>query len=414
MVLAGLALGACASGVRGESWSVTASSVVPTAPSTTTSTLTTKTTTSTTSTTTSTTSTTTTSPGIDPRSFEAFDAVIRAGTLGAGARAVSVALARDGQVLHVMAAGLAGPATGASVSPESRFRVASISKVLTSATVLQLVEEGRVGLDEPVVERLAVRVGASAVGPDVARVTVRQLLSHTSGLPKGEQHYFADGSTTTCPQAARRAIEGGLTAPAGVRFQYSNTNYCLLGLLLEDREGVPYEEVVRRRLLHPVGVGGMEVVGTYETPLGGAVHPARPGRSFMEALGGAGAWVATAGEIALVVSSIDNDTAVAHPLSEPTVALMRTPVPAQPPGLDWTYGLGLRLWGDGSWGHTGTLEQTRAIAVVRPDGWTAVVLVSGERPRTSDELRALVADALAAGSLNRSAGSDAMARRFSC
>jgi D-alanyl-D-alanine carboxypeptidase len=293
-----------------------------------------------------------------------------------------------------MAAGLADPSTGAAVSPPSRFRVASISKVLTAAAVLDLVEEGRVGLDEPVVERLAARVGAALPEPDLAQVTVRQLLTHTSGLPQGEQLYFADGSTTTCPEAARRAIESGLGTRPGGRFQYSNTNYCLLGLLLEELDGQPYEEIVRRRLLAPLGLEGMELVGTYETPPGGVVHLARPGRSFMEALGGAGAWVASASEIALLLSALDPTTPLPHPLSGPTVALMRTPVSVLPPDLDWTYGLGLRLWSDGSWGHTGTLEQTRAVAFVRPDGWTAVALVSGEQPRTSDELRALVAFAL--------------------
>ncbi|QQS24839.1 MAG: beta-lactamase family protein [Actinomycetota bacterium] len=329
--------------------------------------------------------------------YAAFDEVVREATVGAGARAVSVALARDGVVVHAMAAGTADPSDGEQATVFSRFRIASISKVLTSVVVLQLVEEGRLGLDEPVAPYLSAHLGVEPADPRIADVTVRQMLSHTSGFPQAENFYFADSSTIACPDAGRAALGSWLERDPGSHFQYSNTNFCLLGLLIERIVGAPYEEIVRERLA-PLGIQSVDLVGTYETPDGGAVHPARPGRSFMEALGAAGAWTSTAYDLALLMSAIDPTTALPHPLDRATVAAMRTPVPAIAPGSDWTYGLGLRLWSDGSWGHTGTIEQVRAITLVRADGWTAALLVSGERPR-SDELRAIVAYGLVAAGL---------------
>ena len=127
--------------------------------------------------------------------YAAFDEVVREATVGAGARAVSVALARDGVVVHAMAAGTADPSDGEQATVFSRFRIASISKVLTSVVVLQLVEEGRLGLDEPVAAYLSAHLGVEPADPRIADVTVRQMLSHTSGFPQAENFYFADSST---------------------------------------------------------------------------------------------------------------------------------------------------------------------------------------------------------------------------
>jgi D-alanyl-D-alanine carboxypeptidase len=81
---------------------------------------------------------------------------------------------------------------------------------------------------------------------------------------------------------------------------------------------------------------------------------------------------------------------------------MRVPVPfpveVPAPANGWSYGLGLLLFGDGSWGHTGTIESTHAVVVNRPDGLTVAVLVSGKFPTNTDDLLGVIDLAVAAGS----------------
>ena len=77
---------------------------------------------------------------------------------------------------------------------------------------------------------------------------------------------------------------------------------------------------------------------------------------------------------------------------------IRVPVPVEdpPPVNGWSYGMGLILFGDGSWGHTGTIESTHAVVVNRPDGLTVAILVSGKEPRNTDDLLPVIELAVAA------------------
>ena len=99
-------------------------------------------------------------------------------------------MAKDGKLLHTAAFGVANPATGEAASPASRFRLASNSKLLTATAILELVEAGQLGLDEPVLARLATRLGVAFKDGRMATVTLRQLLSHTSGMPEYDRTFF--------------------------------------------------------------------------------------------------------------------------------------------------------------------------------------------------------------------------------
>ena len=173
-----------------------------------------------------------------------------------------------------------------------------------------------------------------------------------------------------------------LTADPGTAFQYSNTNFCILGLLIEKATGEPFEKAIHDRVLSPIGISA-HLAPTFDTQVGDAVHASSPGRNYMEALGPAGGWVATPTDVAKLAAALRDDAATAA-LDERTVDSMRVPVPVPveipPPANGWSYGLGLMLFPDGSWGHTGTIESTHSIVINRPDGLTVSVMVSGKRP----------------------------------
>jgi D-alanyl-D-alanine carboxypeptidase len=220
-------------------------------------------------------------------------------------------------------------------------------------------------------------------------------MSHTSGVPEYDSAFFGYEVGGTCTDVAGRVVGGGIGTPGG-GFRYSNANVCVLGIVIEMLTGQPYPIAVYERLLTPLGISGMRIAGTYDVGPDEALHPSVPGRSYMEALGAAGAWVATASDVARIVDSLRPDGTGWRPLSAESVELMTTPA-LGPPTSAAGYGLGLIRYPDGSFGHTGTLENTHAMVLARPDGITWAILVNGEYPNESERLRTLFDRALRTG-----------------
>lgn len=144
---------------------------------------------------------------------------------------------------------------------DGRFRIGSITKTFVSTVVLQLVGEGRVGLDEP--------VGAYLPGLVPDGITVRHLLQHTSGLHNYTQSLPLDPAgfeTIRYQHWEPRELVAIATAkpldfPPGTAWNYSNTNYVVAGLLVEEVTGRPYAEAVEKRVLRPLGLRSTSVPG---------------------------------------------------------------------------------------------------------------------------------------------------------
>ncbi|MGB7877407.1 MAG: serine hydrolase domain-containing protein, partial [Ilumatobacteraceae bacterium] len=133
--------------------------------------------------------------------WAAFDDQIVRSVLGGGSDAVSVAVAIDGEIVHDAAFGARIPDTFEAVSTTDRYRIASISKTITAITALQLVEEGLVGLDEPVGRLAAFEAGVPTPTDRAAGITIRQLLTHTSGFGQYENLFFRN-QVGSCEEAA--------------------------------------------------------------------------------------------------------------------------------------------------------------------------------------------------------------------
>jgi D-alanyl-D-alanine carboxypeptidase len=262
------------------------------------------------------------------------------------------------------------------------------------------VEDGELKLDQPVARQLADYVGVRVTDPGVAAITVRQLLSHTSGLSTYDDLFFGAGADS-CRTAAAVGLTGNLVAPPGTRYVYSNLGFCLLGLLIEQVTGRPYAEEVRERLLVPLGITGMRMATTFDSNRGDVEHPSVPTRNYMEVLGPAGAWVATPADLVKIADSLDPSKPGWHPLSTRTLEMMRRPARRvrYAHADDHWYGLGLIVFADGSIGHTGTIENTHAMVLARPDGVTWSVLVSGEYPWETDDLRSIFDETMASAGI---------------
>jgi D-alanyl-D-alanine carboxypeptidase len=302
----------------------------------------------------------------------------------------SVAVMIDGELVHAAAFGERIADTGESVEPSDRFRIASISKTITAITTLRLVERGLLTLDDPVGPVIAEHLGLAEYDADAADVTVRELLSHTAGFPKGADMVFGDGAAS-CAEIASRAMASMV---GGSGYNYSNVGYCVLTILIEAVTGMAYERVVTDELLEPLGIDGMRITSTYEIGPDEVSHHPRAGRNYMETLAGAGAWNATPSDLVTILNAVDPKTPGLKALTPESMAMLRyrVPVAGRPTG----YGLGVINYGGDAWGHTGTIENTHAMALVQPDGVTWAVTVAGNTPSESEALRGVVQSALAA------------------
>jgi CubicO group peptidase (beta-lactamase class C family) len=137
-----------------------------------------------------------------------------------------------------------GVVAGVNVRADSRFWIASGGKQFTSAAILKCLEQGRLKLDDPITRFLR------DVPSDKRSITVRQLLSHISGLGQS----YASEEETDRAVAVRRMLADTLVDSTGKRFHYSNSNYQLAVAIVEIVSGIDYKSFVERELLLPLGL----------------------------------------------------------------------------------------------------------------------------------------------------------------
>ena len=319
------------------------------------------------------------------------DAFLESVLIRPGNTAASVAVSIDGEVVHSAVFGVRDPATGDVAEPQDRFRIASISKPITAITVMALVEDGVIGLDDPLGDAVARHVGLDGANGASAQLTLRQLLTHRSGFGKYDRTFFR-GAAADCIDAARTGLTSGV---GGGGYVYSNMNYCVAGLAIEAVTGLTYEQAVYRHLLTPLGITGMRLAPTIDPGPDEIQHVTTPGRNYMETLGAAGAWIATPSDLVTIFDSLDVDSGGFKPLSVETVLQMLIP----PGGTlgQRGYGLGVISYGDNRYGHTGTIESTHAMVLNRGDGVIWSITVAGQYPGESTALERIMNDAFAAG-----------------
>ena len=156
------------------------------------------------------------------------------------------------------AAGNASPLTGEPARPGMRFFIASVSKTFTSVAVQKLAEEGKLSLDDPIDRWLP--AGLISRIPNGHSITVRQLLGHTSGIADYDEDAItlAEYRDPDLAVPYQTGLEQGLEAsplyPPGTNYTYSNVNYILLTLIVDEAAGVPYEVYATRTIFVPAGM----------------------------------------------------------------------------------------------------------------------------------------------------------------
>ncbi|MEU6738471.1 serine hydrolase domain-containing protein [Streptosporangium sandarakinum] len=192
--------------------------------------------------------------GVTPAAIAAFIADYREET---GLPGAAVAVTKGTEVVHV--AGYGVTATGEPVTADTPMPVASVSKSFTALAVMRLVEEGRIGLDDPVRRHLPEFTMAD---PRAEKITVRQLLHQTSGMADSAFHERSLPQPTTLKGAVARLRTARLAAEPGTVFDYHNTNYQVAARLVEVVSGRPFAEYLDAQVFAPLGMRHSRTVDT--------------------------------------------------------------------------------------------------------------------------------------------------------
>jgi D-alanyl-D-alanine carboxypeptidase len=325
----------------------------------------------------------------------------------------ALVLVRTRTGTHRAARGLGSRAPRVALRPTDRFRVASVTKTFVATVVLQLVAEGKVGLDDLVDRRLP------GLLPDGGAITVRELLNHTSGLfdydedKSWQETVIAHPDREWSPrELVAVATAHGLLFPPGTAWFYSDTNYEVLGLLVEAVTGTTLERELRERIFEPLGLAATSfpnapaIDGAHAHGyVGWRTLPWLPAGTLVDATTlvspsiwwAASAIVANADDLARFYAALLGGRLVRADL----LAAMRTPSPVTSATL-FRYGFGLEQFRTDcgrAYGHLGDGLGYRTAVYARADGRrVAVVMVNIDSTRVSwGDLESSVGDALCRG-----------------
>ncbi|WP_190133064.1 serine hydrolase domain-containing protein [Streptomyces mashuensis] len=264
--------------------------------------------------------------------------------------------------------GTADTGANRAIGPNDQFRIASQTKTFTAVVVLQLVDEGKVELDAPIERYLPGVVDGN--GYDGTKISVRQLLQHTSGIPAYEPTNDGanpDGSYALDALVRRALKHPPASEPGATTGLYSNANYMILGLLIERITGVPTGQAITERIIQPLGLTRTAYPRPGDKKLDDPYLPGYLGGRWGPFFFWTNATFtvepskfATSGAMNSTeenLTTFEQALADGKLVSPATMAQMRTTVPMRGWPANLRYGLGLiRLdlsCGGQAWGHLG-------------------------------------------------------------
>ncbi|MFE4257707.1 serine hydrolase domain-containing protein [Streptomyces sp. NPDC056883] len=270
--------------------------------------------------------------------------------------------------------------TGAAMDTRARFRIGSVTKTFSSVVLLQLVDEGKIELDRPVNAYLP------GLLPD-DRITVRHLLTHRSGLADYTNAMFEHtvpgfeavrNKVFTYQELVGLSLAEPRTTEPGVAYKYSNTNFVVVGMLIEKATGKPVAKEYERRIIKPLKLKNTSYVHPGTTIKGlhanGYLHPDEAGAPLVDSTEQTVSWAQSAG--AMISSAADLSTFMSSLLGgkllrPATLDAMLTVTPTDATNTRF-YGLGLRRYdlscGAQVYGHTGTVQGFYTYAFTTRDG----------------------------------------------
>ncbi len=332
----------------------------------------------------------------------------------------AVAVTHQGRLVYARGFGFADVSTREPVTPQSLFRIASISKPITAVAILQLIEQGKLKLDQPVFEIIddePLLLKGAKIDERQAEIAIRQLLEHRGGWDREKSFdgmfqslRFADALGKPAPAEVHDIIRNMRGLPLdfapGERYAYSNYGYCLLGRVIEKLTKQPYDEYVKQQVLSPLGITTMRIGGShladraanevryYDPGLAGSVFEANRGRQGsspygafkLETLDSHGGWLASAVDLVRFAKAFD-DPDKCPILKAESIQAMFEPPPLKNSETYYALGWSVRPVDQRktTW-HTGSLPGTATFLMRRYDGLNVAVLFNSRLSPTAAHL----------------------------
>lgn len=333
----------------------------------------------------------------DYKSFDKAEAIINGFLRKWGLAGATVAVVRHDQLVYAKGFGYADKEKNVKAGPANTFRVASVSKLVTAIAIMKLVEEGKLNVDDKVFGTgaiLDIPAYKDFTDKRYKDITVRHLLIHEGGWHSkyGDQmfmpHYIARYMNAKLPISEetiiRFALKKGLHFAPGTAISYSNLGYCILGKVIEQLSGMPYEQYVSTAVLEPLGIYSMHITSNKfaQKKVREVKHYDAPGSKTrlsiynsttyapktyegtdFETLGAAGGWSASASDLMRLLAAVDGRSAVEDVLTCSSIDTMTFLPNPDKFGFGWVHCDTL-----GNWWRTGTLSGTSAFMMHRADG----------------------------------------------
>ena len=298
--------------------------------------------------------------------------------------ALTIAITKDDRLVYTKAYGMADVENAQPANVHNLFRIMSLSKQITSITIMKLLDEGKINLNSKVFGTggiLGNDYGTKPYGNNITNITVDELLHHTAGGWSGDEG-DVDPMFTNPGMTAGELITWSLdnlplVHVPGSTFAYSNFGYCILGRVIEKITGMKYVDAVKSLILEPIGITDMTIAGnTLADRLPGEVKyygqssddPYAYNVTRMDSHGG---WLASAEDLAKLLVYVDRFSQRPDILSQKAIQTMTTGSTANP-----SYGCGWFLNSQNNYWHTGSMVGTSTEQAITFLGYNFVILTN--------------------------------------
>jgi CubicO group peptidase (beta-lactamase class C family) len=329
-----------------------------------------------------------TAPQPTPDERAAMSALARAFMEKYEVPAFSIAVGHGGSIVYQDAFGWADRENNEAVTPRHLFRIASVTKTITSVAIFLLVESGRIRLTDTVFGPNAITgtdYGRPPYGPGVDQITIEHLLTHTSGGWSKDHddpmfhHPAMDHAQLIQWTLANQPLEH----PPGQNYAYSNFGYCVLGRVIEKITRQPYADYTQAAVLKRCGVTDMAIAGnTLAQRRRGEVkyygqgdNPYGMNVTRMDSHGG---WIATPTDLVQFFMHVDGFAAPPNILKPDTIQTMTTASAANA-----GYAKGWAVNKADNWWHNGSLPGTSTIAVRTHSGFCWAAFTNTRRSKSA-------------------------------
>ena len=312
---------------------------------------------------------------------------------------LSIAIAQNGRLAYEQAFGMTGRDSREELTPSHLFRIASVTKPITSVAIFNLIEKGRLRSEDRVFGKdgiLGADYGKRPYGQGVEQITIDHLLTHTSGgWDNGpDDPMFSNVGMNQAELISWTLNNHPLKNPPGKVYAYSNFGYCLLGRVIEKITGQSYSDYVQKTILSPCGIVDMRIAGNtleerasrevtyYGQGPGPYQNPYEINVTRMDSHGG---WIATASDLVHFAIHVDGFDAARNILKPETIRKMTTPSDA-----NTGYARGWSVNAKGHWWHGGSLPGTTTVMVRTSNRFCWAALTNTRREGTDNALDDMV------------------------